>query len=108
MVKKNNKSYFIDEDGVIHRNDSDVPAFKKATEDLLYEEYNKLVYDLSHPERFSPEEYKSKQNRRAEIEQAGYDFLKNDLNSGALRTENSDGLSLDLVAKFKQRNGGKK
>ena len=105
MSEKSDKLYVIDEDGVIHRN---VPPFKKATEDLLYEEYNKLVYDLSHPERFSPEEYESKQKRRAEIEQGGYDFLKNDINFDALKTGVNEGLPADLVAKFKQRNGGKK
>lgn len=96
--------YTIDEDGVIHRGDNDAPVFKEATEDLLYKEYNKLVYDLSHPERFSPEEYKQKQKRRAEIEQAGYDFVKNDVNLDAFRTKDSGGISPDLIAKFKQRN----
>ena len=101
--------YTIDEDGVIHRGGNDASVFKKATEDLLYEEYNKLVYDLSHPERFSPEEYKQKQERRAEIEQSGYDFVKNDFNPSAFATKNSvAGLSPDLVAKFRQRNSGKK
>ncbi|MBQ1927893.1 MAG: hypothetical protein II179_02390 [Alphaproteobacteria bacterium] len=108
MIEQNNKPYLVDEEGVIHRDGVTVPAFKKATEDLLYEEYNKLVYDLSHPERFSPEEYKSKQKRRAEIEQGGYDFLKNDVNLDAFKTGKSEGLPLDLVANFKQRNGVKK
>ena len=100
--------YTIDEDGVIHR-DNNAHIIRKATEDLLCEEYNKLVYDLSHPERFSPEEYKQKQKRRTEIEQSGYDFVKNDFNPDAFTTKNSEfNLSPDLVAKFKQRNFGKK
>ena len=105
-----NTKYQIDENGVIHRDDDNVPVFKKATEDLLYEEYNKLVYDLSHPERFSPEEYKQKQERHAEIEQGGYDFVKYDFNPSAFAKGNSlGGISPDLIAKFKQRNpGGKK
>ena len=102
------KDFYIDEDGVIHRNADGGPVFEKATEDLLYKEYNELVYDLSHPERFSPDEYKQKQKRRAEIEQGGYDFLKNDVNLDAFKTGKSDGLPLDLVANFKQRNGVKK
>ncbi len=106
-MKKN--KYTIDEDGVIHRDGNSAPVFKNATEDLLYEEYNKLVYDLSHPERFSPEEYKQKQKRRAEIEQSGYDFVKSDFNPAMFATGNSlGGISPDLVAKFKQRNSGKK
>lgn len=101
--------YTIDEDGVIHRSDDNISVFKKTTEDLLYEEYNKLVYDLSHPERFSPEEYKQKQQRRTEIEQMGYDFVKNDFNPTAFAKGGYlGGLSPDLIAKFKQRNSGKK
>ena len=104
-----NSKYQIDENGVIHRDSNSAPVFKRATEDLLYEEYNKLVYDLSHPERFSPEEYKQKQKRRAEIEQSGYDFVKSDFNPAMFATGNSlGGISPDLVAKFKQRNSGKK
>lgn len=100
--------YTIDEDGVIHR-DNNAHIIRKATEDLLCEEYNKLVYDLSHPERFSPEEYKRKQERRAEIEQGGYDFVKSDFNPAAFAKGNSlGGISPDLIAKFKQRNSGKK
>ena len=102
------EKFTIDEDGVIHRATGSGAVFKKATEDLLYEEYNRLVYDLSHPERFSSDEYEQKKKRRAEIEQGGYDFVKCDVNLDAFRTKDSDGLSLDLVAKFKQRNGGKK
>ena len=101
------EKFIIDEDGTIHRNVA-VPAFKKATEDLLYEEYNRLVYDLSHPERFSQEEYELKKKRRKEIEQSGYDFVKNDVNLDNFKTKDSDGFPLDLVAKFKQRNNGKK
>lgn len=104
-----NSKYQIDEDGVIHRDTDNITVFRKATEDLLYEEYNKLVYDLSHPERFSPEEYKQKQERRAEIEQSGYDFVKSDFNPSAFAKGNSlGGISPDLIAKFKQRNSGKK
>lgn len=103
-----NSKYQIDEDGVIHR-DNNAHVIRKATEDLLCEEYNKLVYDLSHPERFSPEEYKQKQERRAEIEQGGYDFVKSDFNPSMFATGNSlGGISPDLIAKFKQRNSGKK
>jgi len=101
------KDFYIDEDGVIHRNADGAPVFEKATEDLLYKEYNKLVYDLSHPERFSPNEYKQKQKRRAEIEQGGYDFVKNSVNVDAFKTGDSSGISPDLIAKFKQRNSGK-
>ena len=104
-----NSKYQIDEDGVIHRDTDNITVFRKSTEDLLYEEYNKLVYDLSHPERFSPEEYKQKQERRAEIEQGGYDFVKSDFNPSAFAKGNSlGGISPDLIAKFKQRNSGKK
>ena len=104
-----NSKYRIDENGVVHREGNSAPVFKNATEDLLYEEYNKLVYDLSHPERFSPEEYKQKQERRAEIEQGGYDFVKSDFNPSMFATGNSlGGISPDLIAKFKQRNSGKK
>ncbi len=104
-----NSKYQIDEDGVIHRDTDNITVFRKSTEDLLYEEYNKLVYDLSHPERFSPEEYKQKQERRAEIEQSGYDFVKSDFNPSAFAKGNSlGGISPDLIAKFKQRNSGKK
>ena len=104
-----NSKYRIDENGVVHREGNNAPVFKKATEDLLYEEYNKLVYDLSHPERFSPEEYKQKQERRAEIEQGGYDFVKSDFNPAMFAKGNSlGGISPDLIAKFKQRNSGKK
>lgn len=104
-----NSKYQIDEDGVIQRDTDNIAVFRKSTEDLLYEEYNKLVYDLSHPERFSPEEYKQKQERRAEIEQSGYDFVKSDFNPSAFAKGNSlGGISPDLIAKFKQRNSGKK
>ncbi|MBQ6736666.1 MAG: hypothetical protein IJQ90_04255 [Alphaproteobacteria bacterium] len=104
-----NSKYQIDEDGVIHRDTDNITVFRKSTEDLLYEEYNKLVYDLSHPERFSPEEYKQKQERRAEIEQSGYDFVKSDFNPSAFAKGNSlGGISPDLIEKFKQRNSGKK
>ena len=102
------EKFRIDEDGVIHRDDDAVRVFKKSTKDLLYEEYNKLVYDLSHPERFSVEEYEQKKKRRAEIEQGGYDFVKNDVNLDLFKPKDSKGLPLDLVEKFKQRNGGKK
>ena len=104
-----NSKYQIDEDGVIHRDTDNITVFRKSTEDLLYEENNKLVYDLSHPERFSPEEYKQKQERRAEIEQSGYDFVKSDFNPSAFAKGNSlGGISPDLIEKFKQRNSGKK
>ena len=104
-----NSKYQIDENGVVHRDGNSAPVFEKATEDLLYEEYNKLVYDLSHPERFSPAEYKQKQERRTEIEQGGYDFVKSDFNPSMFATGNSlGGISPDLIAKFKQRNSGKK
>ena len=104
-----NSKYQIDEDGVIHRDTDNITVFRKSTEDLLCEEYNKLVYDLSHPERFSPEEYKQKQERRAEIEQSGYDFVKSDFNPSAFAKGNSlGGISPDLIAKFNQRNSGKK
>jgi len=67
-------AYEIDEFGIIHRSEDEMPEMKKTEAEKIYEEYNKLVYDLSHPDRFSAEEYEQKKLRRAEIENSGIDL----------------------------------
>ena len=61
----------INEFGEIIRDGAEMQPTDISPEQEIQNEYNKLVYDLSHPERFSAEEYEQKKKRRTEIEQSG-------------------------------------
>jgi hypothetical protein len=92
-------AYEIDEFGIIHRTEDDMPEIKKTEAEKIYEEYNKLVYDLSHPERFSAEEYEQKKRRRTEIENSGADLG----NKNAVNYKMAE-LKLKLKEKSKTQN----
>lgn len=67
MQEDNN--FVVNSDGSVTRLDGDT-TIKKTHEDELEAEYNKLVYDMSHPERFTPAEIEAKAQRRAELHNA--------------------------------------
>lgn len=101
----------INEFGEIIRDES-VPAREQTPEEKAYEEYTKLVYDLSHPERFSVEEYEQKKARRTELEQSG--LLTNDDKSVQfkiaqlkmqIKSQQNDNSVLSAgIARFKKQN----
>ncbi len=99
----------VNEFGEIVRNGVN-PVLKKAPEEEIYAEYHKLVYDLSHPERFSVEEYEQKKKRRLEIEQSGIELnddnaLKFKMAQLKLKTKGSNNAALMAgIAKFKKQN----
>ena len=102
----------INEFGEIIR-DGAIPVREKTSEEEIYEEYTKLVYDLSHPERFSTEEYEQKKKRRAEIEQSGTDIGDNKavafeiakIKSQNKTKQNDNSALLAGIARFKKQNG---
>lgn len=101
----------VNEFGEIVRNGV-VSVGKKTSEEEIYEEYQKLVYDLSHPERFSIEEYEQKKKRRIEIEQSGadignknavaFEIAKRKMQNKGKKTDNS--ALLAGIARFKKQN----
>ena len=101
----------INEFGEIIR-DGVAPHREKTPEEEIYEEYHKLVYDLSHPERFSGEEYEQKKKRRTEIEQSYPDFSNNksvefklaQLKLKKKTSQQGNDVLFANIAKFKKQN----
>ena len=102
----------INEFGEISRDNSEMPNTDISPEQALQNEYNKLVYDLSHPERFSSAEYEQKKKRRVEIEQSGVKL--SDDKSVAFKmaqlkvkakSSGDNNVLLAGIANFKKQNG---
>lgn len=63
------KDFVVNSDGSVTSLTGAV-SVKKTSEDQLEAEYNQLVYDMSHPERFTPDEMAAKSERHAELHKA--------------------------------------
>lgn len=104
--------FTIKEDGVIIRNNANVPERDTSAEQKLYAEYNRLVYEVvGHPDRFSPAELETKKQRMKEIEKSGIRLNDNKalkLKLAQLKTESkisgNNKVFWESVAKFKKEN----
>jgi len=83
--------FTIKEDGVIVRNNTNVPERDISTEQELYAEYNNLVYEVfRHPDRLTPVELEMKKQRMREIEESGVKLNSDkvlELKKAQLKTE---------------------
>jgi len=104
--------FTIKEDGVIVRNNINVPERDTSAEQELYAEYNRLVYEVvGHPDRFSPAELEIKKQRMKEIEKSGVRLNDNKaikLKMAKLKTDAkisvNNSVFWESVAKFKKEN----
>lgn len=64
-MQNESKDFVINSDGSVTR--KNYTPVEQTAEDKLEAEYNQLVYDMSHPERFSADEMAQKSQRRAEL-----------------------------------------
>jgi len=101
------KDFIINPDGSVTLSDWKEPVKSKEqqAEDAQEAEYNQLVYDMSHPERFSAEEMAAKKERREELHKIlGKDkFIQN--KAGKLQ-DASARMREQLRAKLKQQQSG--
>ena len=104
--------FTIKEDGVIVRNNTNVPERDTSAEQRLYAEYNRLVYEvIGHPDRFSPTELETKKQRMKEIEKSGVRLNDNKalkLKMAKLKTDikatTNNNAFWESVSKFKKEN----
>ena len=63
--------YKISDDGTIVYEERIGATSEKSTEEKMYAEYNRLVYEvIGHPDRFTPAEIEVKKQRMKEIEKS--------------------------------------
>ena len=101
----------IKEDGTIVRDGNNISSQNNSPDHSLYNEYNKLVYEINHPERFSEEEIESKKARMHEIETSGVK-LNDDkalkLKIAELKTQakmsGENNILMSEIARYKKQN----
>lgn len=93
-MAEHGKDFIINESGEIVSLNGDL-AMTKTPEDKLEAEYNQLVYDMSHPERFTNAQMAGMAARRAELEKT--------LGKDKFITVNKEGKFMDAAARMRAK-----
>ena len=104
--------YKVSDDGTIVYEERTVATSEKTTEEKLYAEYNRLVYEvIGHPDRFSPAEIEAKKQRMKDIEKSGIQLNDNKALNMKLaqlkaqaKSQNGDNILATAIANFKKQN----
>ena len=104
--------YKISDDGTIVYEERIGPASEKTTEEKMYAEYNRLVYEvIGHPDRFTPAEIEAKKQRMKEIEKSGIRLNDNkalNMKLAQLKTQaksqNADNTLASAITNFRKQN----
>lgn len=91
-MQNESTDFVINSDGTVTR--LNYTPVEKTAEEKLESEYQQLVYDMSHPERFTADEMKQKSQRRAE--------LHNVLGKDKFITK-KDGKIMDAAARMREK-----